>query len=39
MLITFGIIALIAAVCTALLPETTNLPLPETLADGEAFAR
>ncbi len=39
MLIIFGIISLIAAVCTALLPETTNLPLPETLADGEAFAR
>ena len=35
----FGVLALIAALFTLMLPETTNEELPETLEDGEEFGK
>ncbi|KPJ06783.1 Organic cation transporter protein [Papilio machaon] len=35
----FGIIALVSEFLTLFLPETTNKPMPQSLADGETFGK
>lgn len=37
--ITFGLVALISGFLCFFLPETTNKPMPQTLADGENFGK